>query len=167
MEPLARHEHWILSDSEAVIDADFLEAFRREWARCDVLTAGYRFSRIATWPQRLDAAAALLTLWPGLAVLRASGRVRSHARRLHGISPGDVEAVGGWGAFADDLAEDNRLGSRAGGGGTDDPPERAGGDARQRPAVVARLLAASAPRGGDVSGGESRRDLPGRSSRKG
>jgi len=50
MEPQARHEHWILSDSEATIDAGFLVAFRREWTRCDVLTAGYRFRGMAAWP---------------------------------------------------------------------------------------------------------------------
>jgi ceramide glucosyltransferase len=110
MEPHARREHWILSDSEAVMDADFLTKFRREWTRCDVLTAGYRFSHVATWPQRLDAAAVLLTLWPGLAVLRASGWVRLTLGACTGFRRSDLVAVGGWCAFADDLAEDNRLG---------------------------------------------------------
>jgi len=110
MAPLARHEHWILSDSEAVAEADFLAAFRREWMQCDVLTAGYRFSNITTWPQRLDAAAVLLALWPGLAVVRAFGRVRLTLGACTGLRRGDVQAVGGWRAFADDLAEDNRLG---------------------------------------------------------
>jgi ceramide glucosyltransferase len=110
MEPLAKHEHWIVSDSEAVTDADFLEAFRREWTQCDVLTAGYRFSNITTWPQRLDAAAVLLALWPGLAVVRASGAVRFTLGACTGFRRSDVQAVGGWLAFAEDLAEDNRLG---------------------------------------------------------
>ena len=111
MEPLAKHEHWILSDSEAATDRDFLAAFRHEWTHCDVLTAGYRFSNIATWPQRLDAAAILLTLWPGLAVVRASGRVRFTLGACTGFRRSDVQAVGGWRAFADELAEDNRLGA--------------------------------------------------------
>ncbi len=110
MEAHARHEHWILSDSEVVTDVDLAAAFRREWLHCDVLTAGYRFSRIANWPQRLDAAAVLLTLWPGLAVLRASGRIRLTLGAWTGFRRDDLQAIGGWGAFADELAEDNRLG---------------------------------------------------------
>ena len=110
MEPHARHEHWILSDSEAMTDAEFLATFRREWMECDVLTAGYRFSRAATWPQRLDAAAVLLGLWPGLAILRAAGRVNLTLGACSGFRRADLQAVGGWSAFADDLAEDNRLG---------------------------------------------------------
>jgi len=64
MAPQARHEHWIVSDSEAMLDADFLEAFRREWiaSGAEALTAGYRFIDLNRWPQRLDAVASLLTL---------------------------------------------------------------------------------------------------------
>ena len=32
MAPLARHADWLLTDSEAMPDADFIERFRREWA---------------------------------------------------------------------------------------------------------------------------------------
>lgn len=110
MEPQARHEHWILSDSEAVTDATFLEVFRREWMHCDVLTAGYRFSGSITGPQQLDAVGVLLTLWPGLAVLRASGPLRTTLGACTGFRRRDLEGVGGWRAFAEELAEDNRLG---------------------------------------------------------
>jgi len=111
MEPHARHGHWILSDSETVLDADFLAAFRAEWTACDVITAGYRLARVATWPQRLDAAAVLLTLWPGLAVVRRAGAVRFTLGACTGFRRDDLREVGGWAAFADDLAEDNRLGA--------------------------------------------------------
>jgi ceramide glucosyltransferase len=119
MEPLARHEHWILSDSEAVTDAAFLAAFRREWTECDVLTAGYRFSRVQTWPQSLDAAATLLTLWPGLAVLRAWGRLDFTLGACTGFRRRDLQAIGGWPAFAEELAEDNRLGKKLAAAGRD------------------------------------------------
>jgi ceramide glucosyltransferase len=119
MEPQARHEHWILSDSEAMIDAEFLTAFRREWTRCDVLTAGYRFRGMATWPQRLDAAAVLLGLWPGLAVLKAAGPLRLTLGACTGFRRADLQSVGGWAAFADDLAEDNRLGQALADAGRD------------------------------------------------
>jgi ceramide glucosyltransferase len=110
MEPFARHEHWILSDSEAEMDVGFLATFRRDWLKCDALTAGYRFSHCASWPQRLDAAAVLLTLWPGLAILQARGGLGLTLGACSGFRRGDLQAVGGWRAVADDLAEDHRLG---------------------------------------------------------
>ncbi len=110
MEAHARHEHWLLSDSETLLDARFLEAFRREWTHCDVLTAAYRFRHLDTWPQRLDAAAVLLTLWPGLAFLRARGSVRFTLGACTALRRGDLAALGGWKIFGYELAEDNRLG---------------------------------------------------------
>lgn len=113
MTPHARREHWVLSDSEAMIDAAWLDAFRREWLAggAEALTAGYRFVNLATWPQRLDAAAALLGLWPGLAMVRRFGRVNFTLGACTGFRRADVEMVGGWAAFGDFLAEDNRLGA--------------------------------------------------------
>ncbi len=111
MEPLARHGHWILSDSEVALDAETLAEFRREWLGCDVLTAGYRFTGAATWPQGLDAAVALLTLWPGLVTLHRAGRMRLTLGACTGFRRDDVQAVGGWAAFAEELAEDHRLGA--------------------------------------------------------
>ena len=113
MTPHARHDHWVLSDSEAQLEAGWLDAFRREWlaSGADVLTAGYRFVNCATWPQRLDAAAALLALWPGLAMVRRFGRVNFTLGACTGFHRADVEVIGGWAAFGDFLAEDNRLGA--------------------------------------------------------
>ena len=113
MSPHARCDHWVLSDSEAMIDGVWLDAFRREWlaSGADALTAGYRFVNLATWPQRLDAAAALLALWPGLAMVRRFGRVNFTLGACTGFRRADVEMAGGWAAFGDFLAEDNRLGA--------------------------------------------------------
>ena len=113
MTPHARHPLWVLSDSEALLDAAWLDAFRREWVAsgADVLTAGYRFVNCATWPQRLDAAAALLALWPGLAMVRRFVRVNFTLGACTGLHRADVEVIGGWAAFGDFLAEDNRLGA--------------------------------------------------------
>ena len=107
MEPHARHEHWLLSDSEALLDAEFCEAFRGEWAEsgADALTAAYRFCHARSWPQRLDAAAVLLTLLPGLAVLR--GSVKFTLGACTAVRRGEV---GGWKRFGDELAEDHCLG---------------------------------------------------------
>ena len=113
MSPQARHGRWVLSDSEAMVDAAWLDAFRREWlaSGADALTAGYRFVNLTTWPQRLDAAAVLLGLWPGLAVLQQSKRIHFTLGACTGFHRSDLEAVGGWAAFGDFLAEDNRLGA--------------------------------------------------------
>ena len=112
MVPRARHEHWILSDSEALFDKTFLEAFRTEWATggADALTAGYRFIHLDTLPQQLDAASSLLTLWPGLAVLRRFGELRLTLGACTAFRRGDLDALGGFAALHRDLAEDNRLG---------------------------------------------------------
>ena len=113
MSPHARHGHWLLSDSEALLDAAWLDAFRREWlaSGADALTAGYRFVNLATWPQRLDAAAALCGLWPGLALVRRFGRIDFTLGACTALRRADLEAAGGWAAFGDFLAEDNRLGA--------------------------------------------------------
>jgi ceramide glucosyltransferase len=112
MTPHARHERCIFADSEALLDPEFLARWRAEWiaSGADVLTAGYRIDGARTWPQRLDAAALLVTLWPGLAVLRAAGPLRVMLGACFALRRADLEAVGGWAAFGEELAEDNRLG---------------------------------------------------------
>lgn len=113
MDAHARHEHLVLSDSEAIIDAAWLDVFRNEWAAsgADAITAPYRYTGFATDAQRTDAAATLLTLWPGLALVRALGQVRFTLGACTGLRRADLAAVGGWAAFGDFLAEDNRLGA--------------------------------------------------------
>ncbi len=110
MAPHARHDLWLTTDSEAMVDAEFVEGFRREWAACgaEVLTAGYRFSGADSLPQTLDVAPALLTLWPGLMLTR---RVAFTLGACTGVKAGDVRALGGWERFADELAEDHQLGA--------------------------------------------------------
>ena len=109
MAPLARHAHWLLTDSEAMPEADFIERFRREWAAsgADVQTAGYRFANLRAWPQILDASPALLTLWPGLML---AGKITFTLGACTGVKAEDIRAIGGWETFATDLAEDHRLG---------------------------------------------------------
>ncbi len=113
MTPHARHEHWVLMDSEVICSAGFPAALRWVWAHsgADVLTCAYRFANVRTWPQRLDAAGALLTFLPGLALVRRLGTVRWTLGACTALRRRDVEVAGGWKAFADDLAEDNRLGA--------------------------------------------------------
>jgi len=113
MDGECRHGRLILSDSEAVIDAAWLTTLRREWLEhdCAVLTTPYRFVGAKTWPQRLDAAAALLALWPGLAVRRRWGRVDFTLGACTALRRHDLTEVGGWAAFGDFLAEDRELGA--------------------------------------------------------
>lgn len=109
MAPQAVHAHWLLTDSEAELDATFVESFRHEWhaEKWDVLTAGYRFINLHTAPQILDAAPALLSLWPGLMHVR---QVDFTLGACTGVLAAHVQEIGGWSVFGEDLAEDRRLG---------------------------------------------------------
>ncbi len=113
MESAVDGEHLVLSDSEARIDAAWLEAFRREWAAsgADAMTCGYRFAGGTSWAQALDAAPTLFSLWPGLMFVRRFGRMNFTLGACTGLCRSDLANVGGWAAFADELAEDNRLGA--------------------------------------------------------
>jgi hypothetical protein len=110
MAPFARHAHWLLTDSEATPDAQFIEAFRHEWfsSGADVQTAGYRFVGLRTLPQILDASPALLTLWPGLML---AGRITFTLGACTGVKADDIRAIGGWDSLGCELAEDHRLGA--------------------------------------------------------
>jgi hypothetical protein len=111
MAPHAKHPHWMLTDSEAVFEGDFVERFRGEWESSgkDALTAGYRFAGIRGLPQVFDAAPVLLTLWPGLMWVR---RVDFLLGACTGVRAADVMEAGGWEAFASELAEDRQLGAK-------------------------------------------------------
>ncbi len=113
MESAAEGEHLVLSDSEARIDAAWLDTFRREWAAsgADAMTCGYQFAGGTSWVQALDAAPALFSLWPGLMFVRRFGRMNFTLGACTGLRRSDLASVGGWAAFADELAEDNRLGA--------------------------------------------------------
>jgi ceramide glucosyltransferase len=113
MEPACRHGRLILSDSEALIDRAWLEAFRSEWEghAAEVLTTGYRFTGVASWPQRLDAAPVLLALWPGLALVRRWARVKFTLGACTGLRRDDLAELGGWRVLGDFLAEDRELGA--------------------------------------------------------
>lgn len=111
MTPHARHAHWLLTDSEAMPDEDFIESFRREWHASgeDAQTAGYRFANLRNFPQALDAAPALLTLWPGLML---AGRITFTLGACTGVKAEDIRAIGGWETLGGDLAEDHQLGAQ-------------------------------------------------------
>jgi ceramide glucosyltransferase len=113
MSERATHAAWILNDSEALVDAAFLDAFRAEWLEsgADAFTCGYRFSHGGDLFQSLDAASILMSLWPGLAVRRKMGAIDFTLGACTGFKRESLEAVGGWAAFAGYLAEDNRIGA--------------------------------------------------------
>lgn len=110
MQPHARHEHWLITDSEALLDVEFVEHLRSEWSACDAdaMTAGYRFRTAQDdTAQILDALPALTTLWPGLML---APRIDFTLGGCTALRAGDLRALGGWEIFSDDLAEDHRLG---------------------------------------------------------
>ncbi len=114
MAPFSRNDHWIIADSEAVLDREFVRKFREEWVSTGAaaLTAGYRFAGMGNLPQRLDAMATVLTLWPGIELVRAFGRVEFTLGACTALRRTDLEAIGGWKSLGDELAEDYWLGAR-------------------------------------------------------
>jgi ceramide glucosyltransferase len=115
----ARHENWVVVDSEVIMDRSFAESFRNEWAvsGANVLTAGYRIAGADTIPQRLDSMSVLLTLWPGLELVRMFGTIRFTLGACTAVRRGDLMELGGWAAFGNNLAEDHELGLRLTDGG--------------------------------------------------
>jgi ceramide glucosyltransferase len=111
MAPHARQPHWLLTDSEALLSADFVEAIRREWSAsgADTMTAGYRFRNLRSISQTLDALPAAMTLWPGLML---TPRVAFTLGACTAIRAGDLDSIGGWASVAHVLAEDHELGRR-------------------------------------------------------
>jgi len=109
MQPQASHTLWMLTDSEAILEADFVDRVLQEWSEGDVdaITCGYRFEKLIGWFQKLDATAALATLWPGL-MLAKNRKFTLGACTL--LAGDDVKAAGGWEAFGGFLAEDCELG---------------------------------------------------------
>jgi ceramide glucosyltransferase len=119
LEGAAEHPWWIVTDSDTMLDAAFVESFRTEWMerRSDALTAGYRHGRIRTWPQRMEAAAGLMTLWPGL-LASGGGLAERTLPACTAVRAELLRAAGGWGRFQKDLEEGDSLAAliRAAGG---------------------------------------------------
>lgn len=109
MLPHASHGLWMLTDSEALLEADFVDKVLLEWSEggMDVITTGYRFEGLFTLAQKLDATATLATLWPGLMLAKNRDFTLGACTLL---AAEDLKAAGGWEAFGDYLAEDRELG---------------------------------------------------------
>ena len=111
MRPHARHEHWLLIDSEALLTPETTEALRAEWLNsgADTFTAGYRFCKIRSATAWLDTLPAAITLWPGLMMVP---RLTFTLGACVGVKARDVNELGGWTALGDHLAEDHEIGQR-------------------------------------------------------
>ena len=116
MRPHARHEHWLLIDSEALLARGAVEGLRGEWTSsgADVFTAGYRFTGMRSPVAWLDTLPAAITLWPGLMMVP---RLTFTLGACVGVKARDVDEIGGWAALGDHLAEDHELGQRLTGAG--------------------------------------------------
>lgn len=120
MEPFAKHEKWIILDSDAIADRRFLEAFRREWqsAKADAISAPYAFRSANGLASRLDALGTGIALWPGVALLKSTGHLNFLTGACMGIHAPLLRSCGGWRILGEALADDHELGrliSRAGG----------------------------------------------------
>jgi len=114
MEPFATRSKWIVLDSDAVADRKFLAAFRGEWKKkkFTALSAPYAFLPARETPARLDALGTGLALWPGVALIRAAGRLDFLTGACMGVKADALRKIGGWAALGDALADDNELGRR-------------------------------------------------------
>ena len=112
MESLARHKRWIILDSDTRPDRQFLRAFRAEWesTRADAISAPYAFTDCESEAARLDAIGTSLSLWPGVAMLRATGRIDFLTGACMGIKAQILQARGGWSILGSVLADDYELG---------------------------------------------------------
>lgn len=120
LEPFAIHDRWIVLDSDTMAGPEFLRAFRAEWQEsgADAFSAPYVFDRADNLPSRLDATGTELSLWPGVAILRATGHLDFLTGACMAVRAPLLRSLGGWNALADELADDNELGraiSRSGG----------------------------------------------------
>lgn len=106
---LATHDHWILLDSELENASSFLPQFRREWSLLHhpVFSAPYRFRQFT-----LDTAPCLLTLVPGLALLRSRQQITLTLGAAVALTRSHLDTLGGWRILSDYLAEDFQLGQR-------------------------------------------------------
>lgn len=120
MERFAEPGRWVVLDSDARADRKFLSAFRAEWeaSGAAAFSAPYVFDGAGGFFSRLDAVSTELSLWPGVALLRATGRLDFLAGACMAVRGPDLLALGGWKILADVLADDHELGAaiaRAGG----------------------------------------------------
>src|SRR5262249_38616161 len=97
-------------------DAEFARAFRQEWLQsgADGLTAGDHFAGMETAVQWLDAIAVVQTLWPGLGLGRAFGRLPFTLGAWPAVRGGGLAGAGGGAGWRDDVGEGHRLGARVG-----------------------------------------------------
>lgn len=114
MEIFALHEHWIVLDSDTLADRNFLRAFRREWQSkgSDAISAPYAFHCPHGLFSRLDALGTAIGLWPGVALLRATGQMDFLTGACMGVKAQVLRNLGGWKILGKSLAEDNELGRR-------------------------------------------------------
>ena len=120
MEPMAAHERWIVLDSDAIPDRDFLKAFRSEWQAngADAISAPYGSQSARSLPSRLDTLGTGLALWPGVALLKSTGHLDFLTGACMGVKSSTLRKLGGWKTLGGSLAEDHELGlliARAGG----------------------------------------------------
>ena len=112
MTPIASHDLLVLSDSDMAVPPDYLQQIAAELARRGVgaVTCLYRGRGDAGFWSVLGAAAVSYHFLPQVLVSRSLGDVRACMGSTIAMRRGTLDAIGGFGAFADVLADDHAIG---------------------------------------------------------
>lgn len=108
LEPFATKDLWVVLDSDTQADETFLNAFRAEWleSSASAISAPYCFASACN----LDTVSTNQALWPGIALLRTTGRVQFLLGACMGVVAKELKDLGGWHVLGEALADDYELG---------------------------------------------------------
>ena len=112
MAPAASHDLLVLSDSDMAVPPDYLQRVAAALARRGVgaVTCLYRGRGDAGFWSVLGAAAVSYHFLPQVLVSRSLGDVRACMGSTIALRRATLDAIGGFGAYADTLADDHAIG---------------------------------------------------------
>jgi ceramide glucosyltransferase len=114
MLPLARHECLLVNDSDIRVPSDYLRRVLAPLAdpRIGLVTCPYRGVANSTLGSRLESLGISTDFFPGVLVARNVGEMRFALGSTLVFRRRDLQAIGGFEAFLDYLADDYYIGNR-------------------------------------------------------
>lgn len=120
LEPLAKHELLVVSDADVRAPADFLSSLVAPFQdpAVGLVNPFYRLANAATLPMRWEALAVNADFWSSVLQARRLGPLDFALGAVIAVRRQHLDAIGGFKALADYLADDFELGRRVAGSGT-------------------------------------------------